>query len=103
MLSRVCIALTILLAFGFLGVKYVEWTEDFLHGLYPGTNMFFSLYFMMTGLHGLHVLWYLRAYRNFILSYRENSRNNTQPNGDNGITGILSIWCGFTFFRYSIS
>lgn len=54
-LSRVCIALTILLALAFLGVKYVEWSEDFAHGLYPGTNMFFSLYFMMTGLHGLHV------------------------------------------------
>ena len=54
-MSRICIALTILLAFGFLGVKYVEWSEDFAHGLYPGTNMFFSLYFMMTGLHGLHV------------------------------------------------
>lgn len=54
-LSRVCIALTILMALGFLGVKYVEWSEDFTHGLFPGTNMFFSLYFMMTGLHGLHV------------------------------------------------
>ncbi len=54
-MSRVCIALTILFALGFLGVKYVEWTEDFSRGLFPGTNMFFSLYFMMTGLHGLHV------------------------------------------------
>ncbi len=55
LMCRVCIALTILLAFGFLGVKYVEWGNDFAEGLYPGTNMFFSLYFMMTGLHGLHV------------------------------------------------
>ncbi len=55
-LSRVCLALTILLAFGFLGIKYVEWSEDFARGLYPGTNMFFSLYFMMTGLHGIHVV-----------------------------------------------
>lgn len=55
MMSRVCLALTILLAFGFLGVKYIEWGEKFAHGLHPGTNIFFSLYFMMTGLHGLHV------------------------------------------------
>ena len=55
-MSRACITLTILFAFGFLGIKYVEWTEDFSRGLFPGTNMFFSLYFMMTGLHGLHVL-----------------------------------------------
>jgi len=54
--ARVSIGLTIALACGFLGVKYVEWSEDFAHGLYPGTNLFFSLYFMMTGLHGVHVV-----------------------------------------------
>jgi cytochrome c oxidase subunit 3 len=54
--ATACISLTILLACGFLGVKYVEWSEDFSHGLYPGTNLFFSLYFMMTGLHGIHVV-----------------------------------------------
>jgi len=37
-------------------VKYIEWTEEFHRGLYPGTNIFFSLYFMMTGLHGIHVI-----------------------------------------------
>jgi cytochrome c oxidase subunit 3 len=54
--ARIYIALTILMACGFLGVKYLEWSEDFAHGLYPGTNLFFSLYFMMTGLHGIHVI-----------------------------------------------
>jgi cytochrome c oxidase subunit 3 len=47
---------TILLAAVFLGVKYVEYGEKFHHGLYPGTNIFFSLYFMLTGLHGIHVI-----------------------------------------------
>jgi cytochrome c oxidase subunit 3 len=47
---------TILLAAVFLCVKYVEYAAKFHHGLYPGTNLFFSLYFMMTGLHGIHVL-----------------------------------------------
>jgi cytochrome c oxidase subunit 3 len=47
---------TILLAAVFLCVKYVEYSAKFHHGLYPGTNLFFSLYFMMTGLHGAHVL-----------------------------------------------
>lgn len=48
--------LTILFAAAFLGIKYVEYAEKFSHGLFPGTDIFFSLYFMMTGLHGLHVL-----------------------------------------------
>lgn len=48
--------ITLFFATVFLGVKYVEWTGKFAHGLYPGTDIFFSLYFMTTGLHLLHVL-----------------------------------------------
>jgi cytochrome c oxidase subunit 3 len=59
---------TILLACGFLCVKYIEYSHKFAEGLLPGihytnteiTNpkapLFFSMYFMMTGLHGIHVL-----------------------------------------------
>jgi cytochrome c oxidase subunit 3 len=57
---------TIACAFGFLIVKAFEWTAKFHHGLYPnakvllslskGQNLFFGLYYMMTGLHGVHVL-----------------------------------------------
>lgn len=47
---------TVLLGAVFLCVKYIEWTGEFHHGRYPGTNIFFSLYFMMTGLHGIHVI-----------------------------------------------
>ncbi|MEO8026028.1 MAG: cytochrome c oxidase subunit 3 family protein [Bryobacteraceae bacterium] len=61
--------LTILCACIFLGVKYVEYSAKIEHGLLPGnlfTNheappgshqfVFFSFYFMMTGLHGFHIL-----------------------------------------------
>jgi cytochrome c oxidase subunit 3 len=60
---------TFLLACCFLVVKYFEYTHKFHDGLLPGgffTNhelkeytkapLFFSLYFLMTGLHGIHVL-----------------------------------------------
>ncbi len=53
---KLFLSLTILLAGVFLAIKYFEWTEKFALGLFPGTDVFFSLYFMMTGLHGLHVL-----------------------------------------------
>ncbi len=55
-LLEACFGATILLAALFLCVKYAEYTAKFHHGLYPRTNLFFSLYFMMTGLHGIHVL-----------------------------------------------
>ena len=47
---------TVLLGAVFLVVKYIEWAGEFRHGRYPGTNIFFALYFMMTGLHGIHVI-----------------------------------------------
>jgi len=53
---RLLLGATIVLAGAFLAVKYVEWGAEFAHGIVPSTDIFFSLYFVMTGLHGLHVL-----------------------------------------------
>lgn len=47
---------TILLSFGFLIVKYFEYSAKFHHGYFPSTNNFLAIYFTMTGLHGLHVV-----------------------------------------------
>jgi heme/copper-type cytochrome/quinol oxidase subunit 3 len=48
--------LTLLCSFGFLIIKYIEYTSKFDHGLYPSTNNFLAVYFTLTGLHGLHVI-----------------------------------------------
>jgi cytochrome c oxidase subunit 3 len=60
--------LTLLLGCAFLGVKYSEYSHKFEEGLLPGKFyshqgdtvpgqfLFFSFYFMMTGLHGIHVV-----------------------------------------------
>ncbi|WP_419175159.1 cytochrome c oxidase subunit 3 family protein [Desulfosediminicola sp.] len=52
--------------FIFLVNKYFEWGAKFHHGIYPnseklvegepGINIFFGLYYVITGLHGLHVI-----------------------------------------------
>lgn len=57
---------TIFCGFLFLINKYFEWTHKISHGLYPGGSemesfshgetIFFGLYYVMTGLHGLHVI-----------------------------------------------
>ncbi len=59
-------AITIILGAAFLVNKYVEWSEHIRHGFYPnspellsmghGKILFFGLYYVMTGIHGLHVL-----------------------------------------------
>ena len=53
---RLYMALTILLSFAFLVVKYFEYSSKFQHGYFPSTHNFFGIYFTLTGLHGLHVV-----------------------------------------------
>jgi len=63
------LVLTMLLGGAFLGIKAVEYTDHIHHHLLPGpgfhypvptdaraAEMFFSLYFAMTGLHALHMI-----------------------------------------------
>ncbi len=66
------LVLTLLCAATFMVIKYFEYTAKFEHGLFPGAHLdphgeyalydipyaaqFFSIYFVMTGIHGLHVL-----------------------------------------------
>jgi len=63
----VYLLLTFLFAGAFLVIKYFEYSAKFHHGLLPShwfsaegsfetLPLFFGLYFVMTGLHGLHVI-----------------------------------------------
>ncbi|WP_248517432.1 cbb3-type cytochrome c oxidase subunit I [Salinarchaeum laminariae] len=47
---------TIMLGFLFLGIKAWEWSYEFSHGIYPWTDIWYTSYFVTTGLHGLHVI-----------------------------------------------
>lgn len=67
-LTVVFLILTMVLGFGFLGIKAVEYHEHWVAHEVPGPNfqfdhpdakhveIFFSLYFAMTGLHALHMV-----------------------------------------------
>ncbi|MCA9516218.1 MAG: cytochrome c oxidase subunit 3 family protein [Myxococcales bacterium] len=77
--SSMMLVATILFACGFMVIKYIEYSAKIEHGLLPGANffaqhvttaggemiqkawyggpqLFFGVYFLMTGLHGVHVL-----------------------------------------------
>ncbi len=65
-LSVILQGATILMGIAFLGIKAVEWSEKIARGIYPnspvldkmsmGEILFFGLYYVMTGIHGIHVL-----------------------------------------------
>jgi len=49
-------AATVLLALVFLVVKYFEYSDKFHHDHFPSHDNFFAIYFVLTGLHGLHIV-----------------------------------------------
>ncbi|MCB9206625.1 MAG: cytochrome c oxidase subunit 3 [Ignavibacteriales bacterium] len=65
-LSIMLLVMTNILAFAFMVNKYFEWSEKIHHGIFPGSEtllnlpdgqiLFYGLYYIMTGLHGLHVI-----------------------------------------------
>jgi len=70
-LTSLCLILTLVLGFSFLGIKAVEYHGHWMHHEVPGANfhfehegnydprqvsIFFSLYFAMTGMHAFHMI-----------------------------------------------
>jgi len=66
-LAIALVSISFLIGFVFLINKYLEWGVKFSHGIWPGSEhmlnemsqgeiLFFGLYFVMTGLHALHII-----------------------------------------------
>jgi cytochrome c oxidase subunit III len=65
-MALIMLGTTIFLAVVFMVNKYFEWGEKISYGFFPdtatlhelgqGTILFFGLYFVMTGLHALHII-----------------------------------------------
>jgi heme/copper-type cytochrome/quinol oxidase subunit 3 len=54
--GRIWLGVTLLCGLGFMVIKSIEYASKFQHHHFPRTNNFFATYFVLTGLHGLHVL-----------------------------------------------
>jgi cytochrome c oxidase subunit 3 len=88
--SKGMLLATIVFSIAFLVVKYFEWTAEFDHGIWPdsptllamsnGANMYFGLYFTLTGLHALHIILGIAA---MVFVYRK--MNNGTISKDNFI------------------
>jgi len=73
----------------FLFNKYLEWSEKIHHGLFPnspelaslpgGKIFFFDLYYVMTGLHGLHVLVGIGLFSVVLCMICRDSVNSDRP------------------------
>ncbi len=54
--GKIWLGATLLCGFGFMIIKSIEYGTKFSHGLYPRENNFYATYYLLTGLHGLHVI-----------------------------------------------
>ena len=67
-MATIMLIITLVCGFIFLGIKWIEYSHKFHEGLFPGAMfrgetgevknlaLYFSFYFMMTGLHAIHVI-----------------------------------------------
>ncbi len=58
--------LTSLCGLGFMVIKAIEYGSKFSHHIYPSTDNFYATYFLITGLHGLHVIGGLVVFLYFL-------------------------------------
>ncbi|RMH74574.1 MAG: cytochrome oxidase subunit III [Calditrichaeota bacterium] len=63
--AKLYLALTVLLGLTFLGIKSFEYSREIAQGFTPLAHTFWSFYYLMTGLHALHVTGGIIA--NFVL------------------------------------
>jgi cytochrome c oxidase subunit III len=54
--GRMFLLLTLLCGAGFMVIKSIEYGSKFVHHIAPSTDTFYAIYFVLTGLHGLHVV-----------------------------------------------
>jgi nitric oxide reductase NorE protein len=76
--------------FGFMVVKYLEWSEKITHGVTVITNDFFSFYYMLTGIHFLHVIFGMLL----LFFLRAKSKKGLETAGD-----LVALESGATYWH----
>jgi cytochrome c oxidase subunit III len=93
-LLRICLGLTIMLGLTFLGIKAWEWYSEYRENLVPGPHfetvgwgslnsqrvqLFFVFYFILTGLHGVHMIVGLGVLAVLLMRSHRYSSGNFTP------------------------
>ena len=90
--GKMYIVLTLLCALGFLIIKGFEYGHKFELHHYPKTNNFFATYFVMTGLHGLHVLGGVAVFIYFLTPWGQAMWHKNQQQYTNRIEVTGLYW-----------
>ena len=77
------LAATLLLGLAFVGGQYLAWTQLAAQGLYLATNPNSSFFYLLTGVHALHVLGGMAALAYLLLQLA--ARGSVRRNLINGV------------------
>ncbi|HVY25707.1 MAG TPA: cytochrome c oxidase subunit 3 [Polyangiaceae bacterium] len=100
-MAELCLLGTLALGGLFLFLKLTEYADHFRHGIYPGAyfrspelgergaGTFFTLYYFMTGLHGLHVVGGMSALAIMLLQI---SRGRYGPGRSTAVELSVLYW-----------
>jgi cytochrome c oxidase subunit 3 len=85
--GRMLLAATLVLGLAFVGGQYLAWRELAAQGLYLATNPNSSFFYLLTGVHALHVLGGIAAlaYLLAVLAARGSVRRNL-------VNGVVVYW-----------
>src|SRR5258708_25206575 len=90
--GKMYIVFTILCALGFLVIKGFEYSEEFHVNHFPKTSNFFATYFVMTGLHGLHILGGVVVFLYFLTPWGQKMWQKNQQQYTNRIEVAGLYW-----------
>ena len=109
--AAIFVSATMLMGVLFLINKYFEWSAKFHHGLFPnsevlqqhtgGENVFYSLYYLMTGLHGLHIIIGLVILGTMLYFVIRRPRKKVRLSGVNSTGLTLKNQSGETLWEHS--
>jgi cytochrome c oxidase subunit III len=91
---RLWLAVTLLLGLGFLASQLLAWRQLVARGLYLASNPHSSFFYVLTGLHGLHLAGGILAL-GFLFTYAQRSRGPETRVKRRTLTDVVGIYWHF--------
>jgi nitric oxide reductase NorE protein len=88
-LARILFLGALICGFGFVVIKYFEYSDLVRAGFYPAANLFYMYYYVLTGIHLTHLLAGMCA---LLYMWRVSSKGFCRPDEIGGIENGASFW-----------
>jgi cytochrome c oxidase subunit 3 len=96
MKSRNLLFITLLLGLGFVGTQLLTWQQLVAQGIYVSSNPHSSFFYVLTGLHGLHLLGGILALNYLLLRSWNRTKDDLVAEGKRQtLTDVVTLYWHF--------